>query len=75
MPSVTRVRIWERLSTLCSKLSEMATHGVSDADLFLCLVRGDAYAVAQRFWEFSGIFAAPVRLTIAMIFLYKWVAF
>ena len=35
--------------------------------------RGDAYAVAQRFWEFSGIFVAPVRLTIAMIFLYRYV--
>ena len=33
--------------------------------------RGDAYAVAQRFWEFSGIFAAPVRLAIAFAFLYR----
>jgi hypothetical protein len=33
--------------------------------------RGDSYAVAQRFWDFSAVFAAPVRLTIALIFLYK----
>jgi hypothetical protein len=39
---------------------------------FLTLPRGDAYAVAQRFWEFSGIFAAPVRLTIALIFLHRF---
>ncbi|KAG5638391.1 hypothetical protein H0H81_000287 [Sphagnurus paluster] len=32
---------------------------------------GDSYAVAQRFWEFSGIFASPVRLTIALVFLYQ----
>jgi hypothetical protein len=37
------------------------------------VARGDAYAVAQRFWEFSGVFAAPVRLTIAMVFLYRYV--
>lgn len=36
---------------------------------------GDSYAVAQRFWEFSGVFAAPVRLTIALVFLYKCVYF
>ncbi|KAF9644674.1 pleiotropic drug resistance ABC transporter [Thelephora ganbajun] len=35
------------------------------------LMQGDAYAVAQRFWEFSGIFAAPVRLAIALVFLYR----
>ena len=37
----------------------------------LKIPRGDAYAVAQRFWEFSGIFAAPVRLAIALVFLYR----
>ncbi|KAF7303184.1 P-loop containing nucleoside triphosphate hydrolase protein [Mycena kentingensis (nom. inval.)] len=35
------------------------------------LMQGDAYAVAQRFWEFSAVFAAPVRLAIALVFLYK----
>jgi hypothetical protein len=33
--------------------------------------RGDAYAVAQRFWEFSGVFASPVRLGIALYFLFQ----
>jgi hypothetical protein len=35
--------------------------------------RGDSYAVSQRFWEFSGIFASPVRLAIALTFLYQYV--
>ena len=33
------------------------------------LMQGDAYAIAQRFWEFSPLFGAPVRLTIALVFL------
>lgn len=37
-------------------------------------IRGDTYAVSQRFWEFSGIFTSPVRLTIALVFLYQYVA-
>ncbi|KAJ7109921.1 P-loop containing nucleoside triphosphate hydrolase protein [Mycena epipterygia] len=35
------------------------------------LMQGDSYAVAQRFWEFSAIFASPVRLVIALVFLYQ----
>jgi hypothetical protein len=35
--------------------------------------RGDTYAVSQRFWEFSAIFASPVRLVIALTFLYQYV--
>ncbi|KAJ7170194.1 pleiotropic drug resistance ABC transporter [Mycena filopes] len=35
------------------------------------LMQGDSYAVAQRFWEFSALFASPVRLVIALVFLYK----
>ena len=34
--------------------------------------RGDAYAVAQRFWEFSGVFLSPVRFIIALVFLYRY---
>ena len=33
--------------------------------------RGDSYAVAQRFWEFSAIFTTPVSITIAIVFLYQ----
>ncbi|KAF4573251.1 hypothetical protein EYR36_007762 [Pleurotus pulmonarius] len=45
----------------------------SNADLgkILNLMQGDSYAVAQRFWDFSGLFAAPVRLVIALVFLYN----
>ncbi|EMD33950.1 hypothetical protein CERSUDRAFT_117480 [Gelatoporia subvermispora B] len=48
-------------------------NGDQRADLgkIVNLMQGDAYAVAQRFWEFSGVFGAPVRLTIAMVFLYQ----
>ncbi|KZT30801.1 P-loop containing nucleoside triphosphate hydrolase protein, partial [Neolentinus lepideus HHB14362 ss-1] len=35
------------------------------------LMQGDAYAVSQRFWDFSKIFVAPVRLVIALTFLYR----
>ncbi|KAJ7631233.1 P-loop containing nucleoside triphosphate hydrolase protein [Roridomyces roridus] len=35
------------------------------------LMQGDAYAVAQRFWEFSAIFTSPIRLVIALTFLYQ----
>ncbi|KAI0789892.1 P-loop containing nucleoside triphosphate hydrolase protein [Abortiporus biennis] len=35
------------------------------------LMQGDAYAVAFRFWQFSRLFTAPIRLTIAMVFLYQ----
>ncbi len=37
-------------------------------------VRGDTYAVSQRFWEFSGFITAPIRLVIALVFLYKLVS-
>ncbi|CAL1717117.1 unnamed protein product [Somion occarium] len=45
--------------------------GGADLGKIVNLMQGDAYAVAQRFWEFSGIFAAPIRLAIAMTFLYQ----
>ncbi|CCA72145.1 related to multidrug resistance protein [Serendipita indica DSM 11827] len=34
------------------------------------LMQGDAYAVAQRFWELSPLFGAPVRIGVALWFLY-----
>ncbi|CUA73825.1 ABC transporter ATP-binding protein/permease VMR1 [Rhizoctonia solani] len=45
----------------------------SSADIgrIVNLMQGDAYAVAQRFWEFSAVFSAPVRLGIALYFLYQ----
>ncbi|KAJ7103247.1 P-loop containing nucleoside triphosphate hydrolase protein [Mycena belliarum] len=35
------------------------------------LMQGDSYAVSQRFWEFSAIFTSPIRLVIALVFLYQ----
>ncbi|KAJ7269434.1 P-loop containing nucleoside triphosphate hydrolase protein [Mycena haematopus] len=35
------------------------------------LMQGDSYAVSQRFWEFSALFTSPVRLVIALVFLYQ----
>ncbi|KAH7930921.1 pleiotropic drug resistance ABC transporter [Leucogyrophana mollusca] len=45
----------------------------SSADLgkIVNLMQGDAYAVAQRFWDFAAIFSSPVRLVIAFVFLYR----
>ncbi|KAG6837333.1 hypothetical protein H0H93_011428 [Arthromyces matolae] len=34
-------------------------------------MQGDTYTVAHRFWEFSGVFTSPIRLTIALVFLYQ----
>ncbi|KAK0233579.1 P-loop containing nucleoside triphosphate hydrolase protein [Armillaria fumosa] len=35
------------------------------------LMQGDAYAVSQRFWEFSRLITSPIRLIIALVFLYN----
>ncbi|KAH9906597.1 ABC transporter type 1, transmembrane domain-containing protein [Fomitopsis serialis] len=43
----------------------------ADLGRIVNLMQGDAYAVANRFWQFSGFFLAPIRLTIALIFLYR----
>ncbi|PCH42091.1 pleiotropic drug resistance ABC transporter [Wolfiporia cocos MD-104 SS10] len=43
----------------------------ADLGKIVNLMQGDAYSVAQRFWEFSGVFAAPVRIGIALVFLYQ----
>ena len=54
--------------------------GVGSASFFVRLKpqhrdgRGDAYAVAHRFWEFSSFFLAPVRLAIALVYLYRQVS-
>ncbi|KAF5368585.1 hypothetical protein D9758_002189 [Tetrapyrgos nigripes] len=43
----------------------------ADLGKIVNLMQGDAYAVAQRFWEFSALFASPVRLVVALVFLYN----
>ncbi|KAE9409119.1 P-loop containing nucleoside triphosphate hydrolase protein [Gymnopus androsaceus JB14] len=43
----------------------------ADLGKIVNLMQGDSYAVSQRFWEFSAIIASPVRLIIALVFLYK----
>ncbi|KAF8609489.1 P-loop containing nucleoside triphosphate hydrolase protein [Ceratobasidium sp. AG-I] len=43
----------------------------ADIGRIVNLMQGDAYAVAQRFWEFSAVFSAPIRLGIALYFLYN----
>ncbi|KAH8835549.1 P-loop containing nucleoside triphosphate hydrolase protein [Flagelloscypha sp. PMI_526] len=43
----------------------------SDLGRIVNLMQGDAYAVAQRFWEFSALFSAPIRIVIALVFLYN----
>ncbi|KAF9015690.1 P-loop containing nucleoside triphosphate hydrolase protein [Cyathus striatus] len=61
-----------------AKVSTGNDEDPADLGKIVNLMQGDAYAVAQRFWEFSGIFTSPVRLTIALTFLYQilgWSAF
>ncbi|PPQ69785.1 hypothetical protein CVT26_014173 [Gymnopilus dilepis] len=43
----------------------------ADLGKIINLMQGDSYAVAQRFWEFSGLFTSPVRIVIALTFLYQ----
>ncbi|KIK70611.1 hypothetical protein GYMLUDRAFT_89627 [Collybiopsis luxurians FD-317 M1] len=43
----------------------------ADLGKIVNLMQGDSYALAQRFWEFSGIIASPIRLIIALTFLYR----
>ncbi|EGN94459.1 hypothetical protein SERLA73DRAFT_114694 [Serpula lacrymans var. lacrymans S7.3] len=45
--------------------------GRADLGKIVNLMQGDAYAVAQRFWEFAAIFSSPIRLGIALVFLYQ----
>ncbi|CAE6506129.1 unnamed protein product [Rhizoctonia solani] len=52
------------------KQDEKDTSG-ADIGRIVNLMQGDAYAVAQRFWEFSAVFSAPIRLGIALYFLYQ----
>ncbi|TBU62826.1 P-loop containing nucleoside triphosphate hydrolase protein [Dichomitus squalens] len=59
-------------------LLENEDEGNADLGKIVNLMQGDAYAVAHRFWQFSGFFLAPVRLTIALVYLYRvlgWSAF
>lgn len=51
--------------------TEAATGNVSDIGRVVNLMSGDAYAVSQRFWEFSSVFTSPIKLTIALVFLYQ----
>ncbi|KAF8078960.1 ATP-binding cassette transporter [Lyophyllum atratum] len=46
-------------------------HKSADLGKIVNLMQGDTYAVAQRFWEFSGLFMSPIRLIIALVFLYQ----
>ncbi|KAG5732825.1 ATP-dependent bile acid permease, partial [Termitomyces sp. T112] len=43
----------------------------ADLGKIINLMQGDTYTVAQRFWNFSGVFTSPVRLIIALVFLYQ----
>ena len=37
------------------------------------IARNNVSGVAERFWQFSGFFAIPVRLVITSVFLYRYV--
>ncbi|KAM6498749.1 P-loop containing nucleoside triphosphate hydrolase protein, partial [Amanita muscaria] len=43
----------------------------ADLGKIVNLMQGDAYAVAERFSEFSSVFTSPARLAIALTFLYS----
>jgi len=47
--------------------------GENSADLgkIINIMQSDTMAVAQRFWDFSGIVTAPIRIAIAFMFLYS----
>ncbi|KAF9469518.1 pleiotropic drug resistance ABC transporter [Collybia nuda] len=43
----------------------------ADLGKIVNLMQGDSYAIARCFWDFSDIFASPIRLIIALVFLYQ----
>ncbi|KAF9567761.1 pleiotropic drug resistance ABC transporter [Agrocybe pediades] len=45
--------------------------GNADLGKIINLMQGDTYAVAQRFWDASGLATTPVRIVIALYFLYQ----
>jgi hypothetical protein len=59
------------LSGKVNEEGEKQAEKSADLGKVINLMQGDAYAVAQRFWEFSPLFGAPVRLTIALVFLHS----
>ncbi|TFK56635.1 pleiotropic drug resistance ABC transporter [Heliocybe sulcata] len=68
----------KRLDVSGIAASADGTSESADLGKVVNLMQGDAYAVSQRFWDFSKIFVAPVRLVIALTFLYSvlgWSAF
>ncbi|KAG8813717.1 hypothetical protein FRC17_001460, partial [Serendipita sp. 399] len=50
---------------------ELEQERSADLGKVVNLMQGDAYAVAQRFWELSPLFGAPIRIGVALYFLYK----
>jgi ABC-type multidrug transport system fused ATPase/permease subunit len=58
---------------LSGKATQKGSEEEDSADLgrVVNLMQGDCYAVAQRFWDFSAVFASPVRLAIALYFLWQ----
>ncbi|KAK2461428.1 hypothetical protein APHAL10511_005891 [Amanita phalloides] len=57
------------ISSKCS--GEEKEQENADLGKIVNLMQGDAYAVAQRFWDFAGFFTAPIRLAISLVFLYR----
>ena len=45
--------------------------GPSSTGKILNLLRGDAYEVAQRFWEFPSLITKPVSLVVAVVLIWR----
>ncbi|KAG1754951.1 P-loop containing nucleoside triphosphate hydrolase protein [Suillus paluster] len=72
--SVSTAKYWAftlRRRDISGKISSEDEEAGADLGKIVNLMQGDAYAVAQRFWDFAAIFSSPVRLVIALIFLYR----
>ncbi|KAG8851938.1 hypothetical protein FRB91_007151 [Serendipita sp. 411] len=51
--------------------AELEQERSADLGKVVNLMQGDAYAVAQRFWELSPLFGAPIRIAVALYFLHN----
>ncbi|KAM7195608.1 putative ATP-dependent permease [Rhypophila sp. PSN 637] len=62
-------RIYHKLFS--SESERLAEDGPASTGKILNLLRGDAYEVAQRFWEFPSLITRPLNLVISVVLIWR----
>ena len=77
----TRGQLFCALHYKALKREEISGHtgkgeeeGKAELGKIVNLMQGDSYSVAQRFWDIAGLITAPIRLSIALVYLSKCVS-